>query len=212
MGCCKSKTKNSRGDPEFAAKFSKIPIFWVLGGPGSGKGTQCSRLVERYGFVHLSSGDLLRAEVESGSDRGQEISSMMVQGVLVPREIILALLKKAMLKEIDSAKGYLIDGYPREAEQAEDFENNIYPCNLVLYYECSDDTLKKRLLRRAQTSGRADDNEATIMKRLNTFHTHSEPVIAKYKSKVASIPADTDVDTIFEATCREVDGVLSTLL
>jgi adenylate kinase len=106
-------------------KNKKIPIIWILGGPGSGKGTQCERLVKRYGFQHLSSGDLLRDEVASGSDKGKEISEMMVKGVLVPRAVVLDLIKQAMLKNLGTAKGFLIDGYPREVEQGEDFENQV---------------------------------------------------------------------------------------
>lgn len=106
-------------------RTSKIPVIWVLGGPGSGKGTQCARLVEKYGFQHLSSGDLLRDEVQSGSDKGKEISDMMVKGMLVPRAVVLDLLKQAMLKNVSTAKGYLIDGYPREVEQGEDFEKDV---------------------------------------------------------------------------------------
>jgi len=102
-----------------------LPIIWVLGGPGSGKGTQCARLVERYGFQHLSSGDLLREEVASGSEKGKELNEMMKKGILVPREVVLDLIKQAMLKNVNTAKGYLIDGYPREIEQGVDFEKEV---------------------------------------------------------------------------------------
>jgi len=190
-------------------RSSKIPIVWVLGGPGSGKGTQCARLVEKYGFQHLSSGDLLRDEVQSGSDKGKEISEMMVKGMLVPRQVVLDLLKQAMLKNLSNAKGFLIDGYPREVEQGEDFEKDIAPCALVLYFDCKDETMKQRLLGRAASSGRADDNEETIVKRLVTFHQCSEPVIAKYTSKVVCICADTDPDTIFGQCTASVDKVLA---
>lgn len=116
-------------------RTSKIPIIWVLGGPGSGKGTQCARLVEKYGFQHLSSGDLLRDEVQSGSEKGKEISEMMVKGLLVPRQVVLDLLKQAMLKNLATAKGYLIDGYPREVEQGEDFEKDVrkHKLNISIY-------------------------------------------------------------------------------
>ncbi len=106
-------------------KQSKLPIIWVLGGPGSGKGTQCARLVERYGFSHLSSGDLLRDEVGSGSEKGKELNEIMSKGQLVPREIVLDLIKAAIEKKVATAKGFLIDGYPREVEQGVDFENKV---------------------------------------------------------------------------------------
>jgi len=190
-------------------RCSKLPIVWVLGGPGSGKGTQCARMVEKYGFQHLSTGDLLREEVQSGSDLGKEINELIVKGELVPRQKVLDLLKQAMVKSVDNTKGFLIDGYPREIEQGVDFENDIAPCSLILYFDCKDDTMKQRLLGRGASSGRTDDNEATIVKRLVTFHTCSEPVIAKYSTKVVSICADTDPDTIFKQCAASVDKMLA---
>jgi len=186
----------------------KLPIIWVLGGPGSGKGTQCEKLVERYGFVHLSSGDLLREEVASGSELGQQLTNIMVKGDLVPRETVLQLIKAAMVKKVSTAKGFLIDGYPREIEQGEMFEKGIAPCTLILYFDCSDEEMTRRLLGRALKSGRADDNEETIKKRLVTFHQHSEPVIQKYSEKVARIVSNTDPDTIFLVCVEHVDAVM----
>jgi len=192
-------------------KANKIPIVWVLGGPGSGKGTQCARLVEKYGFSHLSSGDLLRDEVNSGSDLAKQLNEIMSSGQLVPKDIVLDLIKKAILKNADTAKGFLIDGYPREIEQGIDFENKIAPCSIILYYDCSDETMTVRLLGRAKTSGRVDDNEEAIKKRLVTFHQHSEPVMEHYKVKVARIDANTDADTIFEKSREQIDAVLAKL-
>ena len=106
-------------------KENKIPIVWVLGGPGSGKGTQCARLVAKYGFSHLSSGDLLRDEVASGSELAKQLNEIMAKGQLVPKDIVLDLIKNAILKNVDTAKGFLIDGYPREIEQGIDFENKV---------------------------------------------------------------------------------------
>jgi len=195
------------GDNPF--KDSKVPIIWVLGGPGSGKGTQCERLVKKYGFQHLSSGDLLREEVASGSEKGKELNEMMQKGILVPRAVVLDLIKQAMIKHISTAKGYLIDGYPREIEQGVDFEAMIAPCSKIIYFFCADETMMKRLLGRALSSGRVDDNEETIKKRLDTFHKVSEPVMQKYSEKVAQISADTDADTIFNECCKIVDKILA---
>ena len=93
------------------------------GGPGSGKGTQCANIVRDYGFVHLSAGDLLREEVASGSEEGKEIDAMMKEGKIVPQEVTIRLLKKAMAKA--SSKKFLIDGFPRKLDQAETFENEV---------------------------------------------------------------------------------------
>merc|ERR1712236_8224 len=182
-----------------------LPVIWVLGGPGCGKGTQCDKIVAQYGYTHLSSGDLLREEVASGSDRGKTLNAMMEKGDLVPLFVVLDLLAEAMLARLSGSKGFLIDGYPREVSQGEEFEKAIAPCKHILYFEVSDDCMTGRLLKRAETSGRADDNVETIKKRLVTFHQHSEPVIAAYKAKCSVIPAERTVDEIFADVTAALD-------
>lgn len=170
-----------------------------MGGPGSGKGTQCDKIVATYGFTHLSTGDLLRDEVSSGSERGKNLTEIMKRGELVPLDTVLTLLKEAMLKKASTSKGFLIDGYPRELDQGKKFEADVAPVSCVLYFEVSDATMKSRLLKRAETSGRADDNEETIVKRLKTFHDVTTPVVDYYgaQSKVCTIHAEGTVDEIF---------------
>merc|ERR1712158_293400 len=176
---------------------ANLPVIWVLGGPGCGKGTQCDKIVAKYGYTHLSSGDLLREEVKSGPDRGKTLNAMMEKGDLVPLFVVLDLLAEAMLAKLSGSKGFLIDGYPREVSQGEEFEKEICPCSKILYFEVSDETMTERLLKRGQSSGRVDDNVETIKKRLNTFHQHSEPVMDHYAAKCAKIPAERSVDEIF---------------
>jgi len=182
-------------------------IVFVLGGPGSGKGTQCDKIVAKYGFTHLSTGDLLRDEVASGSARGKKLTEIMEKGDLVPLDEVLGLLRDAMLKKAATSKGFLIDGYPRELEQGKKFENDVAVVNSVLYFEVADETMKKRLLKRAETSGRVDDNEETIIKRLKTFHNHTQPVIDYYEkqSKVCKIVAEGTVDEIFAKVVAYLD-------
>merc|ERR1712002_281119 len=105
-----------------ALTASGLPIVWVLGGPGCGKGTQCDKIVAKYGYTHLSSGDLLRAEVQSGSERGKQLTAIMEKGDLVPMFVVLDLLAEAMLAKLGGSKGFLIDGYPREVQQGKEFE------------------------------------------------------------------------------------------
>lgn len=181
-----------------ALKESKLPIIWVLGGPGSGKGTQCYKIVEKYGFTHLSTGDLLRNEVQSGSERGQKLNKIMEQGELVPLDAVLGLLTESMLVNATSSKGFLIDGYPRELEQGLTFEKQIAECSIILNFDVSPATMTQRLLHRAQTSGRVDDNEETIKKRLDTFTKHSKPVIEHFSDKCKTINAERDPTEIFK--------------
>lgn len=185
--------------PTGDAALKKARIIFVVGGPGSGKGTQCERIVEKYGFTHLSSGDLLREEVASGSERGKKLTEIMEKGDLVPLETVLDMLRDAMVKKAATSKGFLIDGYPRELEQGTKFEKDVGPVECVLYFEVADETMTKRLLKRAETSGRVDDNEETIKKRLKTFHNLTQPVIDHYdkQSKVHKVVAEGTVDDIF---------------
>ena len=151
--------------------------------------------------MHFSAGDLLRAEVASGSKIGKQLEEIMKEGKLVPlvihkrlqrmaiflfsrrlQEITIGLLEAAMLKAGD-VPGFLIDGFPREINQALEFEKSIAECSIVLSYECTEDVMTERLLERGKTSGRADDNEETIRKRLETFRQSTMPVLDHYEQK-----------------------------
>merc|ERR1712168_1227499 len=123
---------------KMAAELQGKKIVFIVGGPGSGKGTQCDRIVAKYGYCHLSSGDLLRAEVASGSERGQKLNEIMKTGGLVPLETVLAMIKDKMMANAD-AKGFLIDGYPREVAQGEQFESTLAPATAVLYLDVANE-------------------------------------------------------------------------
>lgn len=187
-------------------RMSGPKICFVIGGPGSGKGTQCEMLVEKYGVAHFSSGDLLRAEVASGSARGKELSATMAEGKLVSMDVVIQLLKEAVDKSYaeNPDRIILLDGFPREIEQATKFEEKICPATYVLSFDCSNDTMTERLLSRAKTSGRVDDNIETIKKRLVTFETATAPVLDYYKKagRLVSVSAETDKQTIFANTCQ----------
>jgi adenylate kinase len=155
--------------------------------------------VSDFNFTHLSTGDLLRSEVEKGSPIGRELEEIMQQGKLVPSKTIVKVLKSAM-DERRNSQGFLIDGFPREADQARMFEEEVGQCVKVINFECSDAVMTRRLLQRGQTSGRVDDNEATIKKRLATFRQETLPVIEFYKRKhlVCSINAERSVDEVYQ--------------
>ncbi|XP_021079462.1 adenylate kinase isoenzyme 1 isoform X1 [Mesocricetus auratus] len=207
MGCCSSSEPREEQDRKAREKLKKAKIIFVVGGPGSGKGTQCEKIVEKYGYTHLSTGDLLRAEVSSGSERGKMLSSIMEKGQLVPLETVLDMLREAMLAKVDSSNGFLIDGYPREVKQGEEFEQRIGQPTLLLYVDAGADTMTQRLLKRGETSGRVDDNEETIKKRLETYYKATEPVIAFYEKRgiVRKVNAEGAVDTVFTQVCNYLD-------
>ncbi|CAO2834571.1 unnamed protein product [Amaranthus hypochondriacus] len=176
---------------------NKTTVIFVLGGPGSGKGTQCANIVEHFGYTHLSAGDLLRAEIKSGSKNGTMIQNMIKEGKIVPAEVTIGLLQKA-IQESGKEK-FLIDGFPRNEENRALFESitGIVP-EIVLFFDCSEEEMEKRLLGRNQ--GREDDNIETIRKRFKVYMESSLPVIQYYDSlgKVRRIDAGKPIDAVFE--------------
>ena len=156
-----------RTQPLFAPGTSdkQALVIFVLGGPGAGKGTQCSNLVRDYGFKHLSAGDLLREEQERpGSEFGEMIKSYIKDGKIVPMEVTIQLLENAMRATIDEngIRKFLIDGFPRKMDQAIKFEEVVVPSKFTLFFDCPEETMRSRLLKRGETSGRSDDNEESI--------------------------------------------------
>ncbi|KAJ3325772.1 hypothetical protein HDU76_013132 [Blyttiomyces sp. JEL0837] len=174
-------------------------IVFVLGGPGCGKGTQCVRLAKDYNYIHLSAGDLLRAEVASGSERAKELDAIMKEGKIVPMEVTLGLLREAMERAGD-ANGFLIDGFPRQLDQAKAFEETVAKCKFVLFFDCPESLLEARLLKRGETSGRADDNLQTIKKRFKTFIDTSMPVIEYFDKvgKCVKISSEPPPDEVYQ--------------
>nr|XP_043624224.1 UMP-CMP kinase 3-like isoform X2 [Erigeron canadensis] len=170
-------------------------IVFVLGGPGSGKGTQCANIVEHFGYTHLSAGDLLRAEIKSGSENGTMIQNMIKEGKIVPSEVTVNLLLKA-IAENENDK-FLIDGFPRNEENRAAFEAAGIEPEFVLYFDCPVEEMEKRLLSRNQ--GREDDNIDTIRKRFKVFLESSLPVIEYYssKDKVRKIDSAKPVGEVF---------------
>ena len=129
------KAPEQPATPRFSDK--DVTVLFVLGGPGAGKGTQCSRLVSTHGFAHLSAGDLLRAEQSRpGSDFGELISTCIKDGTIVPMEVTIKLLENAMRDEMTArgTKRFLIDGFPRKMDQAVRFEEDVCRARLVLFY------------------------------------------------------------------------------
>jgi adenylate kinase/UMP-CMP kinase len=184
-----------------------VKIIFILGGPGSGKGTQCERIVAKYGYKHLSAGDLLRHEVKSGSELGLQCEAVMKEGKLVSQEVTIGLLRAAMVAS--SKTEFLIDGFPRALDHAKTFERQIKPCELVLFFDCPEEVMTERLLSRGKTSGRTDDNAETIRKRFKTFVESSLPVVGHYEAqgKAHKISAIQPPDEVF----LEVQKVLDTM-
>ncbi|KAI3325392.1 adenylate kinase [Xylariaceae sp. AK1471] len=187
-----------------APNKDKPTVIGLLGGPGSGKGTQCRLLSEVLKFEHISIGDILRTEMRRpGSDYAAIIEQNMRAGTVGPKEVTVGILKSHILEKSRSGIDlFILDGFPRNLEQAQYFEEIIAPIELVIVLECPDDILIDRLLPRR----RFDDNLENIRKRLRTFHETTSQVIAFFggKDKVKTIQADDSIVAVYE----QLKGVL----
>lgn len=183
----------------------------LFGPPGCGKGTQSEKLIAKYSLVHLSTGDILRAEIANQTKLGLEAKAFMDKGALVPDEVVIGMIAT----KIDSnkeAKGFIFDGFPRTNAQAAALdkmlaERNI-PIKCMLSLEVEKDELVKRLLNRGLTSGRADDqNPQIIENRIQEYNAKTAPVIDFYKSqgKFRGIVGIGSIDEIFERLCKAIE-------
>jgi len=190
---------------------SKVTVVFVLGGPGAGKGTQCARLVQDFGFCHLSAGDLLRAEQHrEGSTYGQLIQKCIREGEIVPMKVTVELLEAAMNSAMqegrtgdgwaDGKGRFLIDGFPRKMDQAHKFNDDLCHPSLILVFSTTEEIMLARLLERGKSSGREDDNVESIMKRFKTHKEQTQPVIDYYATRnlVAEIDSSGSVEEVHQ--------------
>ena len=184
----------------------------LFGPPGSGKGTQAAKLVEKYGLVHISTGDLFRYEIGNNTPLGTEAKSYMNKGELVPDSITVGMLKNKMEKHPD-AKGFILDGFPRTIPQAEALDQFLTTRNQVVNGLVSlnvpEDEIVRRLLERGKTSGRADDsNEGVIRNRIDVYTKETAMVYFHYDKENKSVSVDGvgSIDEIFDRLCKVIDS------
>ena len=184
----------------------------LFGPPGSGKGTQSEKLIDKYGLIHLSTGNLLREEITNQTSLGLEAKKYMDSGQLVPDAVVIGMIRSA-IKNNPDAEGFLFDGFPRTVAQSEALDEllaeNHAEINAVLALEVSENELIGRLLNRGKTSGRSDDvNEQVIRARITEYENKTSPVANYYDQfdKVVRLKGEGDVDTIFDALCSEIEA------
>ncbi len=179
----------------------------LLGAPGSGKGTQAENIVKKFGINHLSTGDMLRAEVSEGTPLGLEAKKIMDEGKLVSDEIVLGMVKNHILK---SENGFLLDGFPRNINQAEQLDKLLeeidMPIEKVIYFDVPFEVIQERL----KSRGRSDDNEETILKRRKVFEDETFPLVDYFvlQGKLKTINGHGDINEISEEIFKAVDPSL----
>lgn len=184
----------------------------LFGPPGSGKGTQSEKLIEKYSLIHLSTGNLLRAEISNQTKLGMEAKSLMDRGLLVPDEVVIGMIRSA-IDANPNARGFLFDGFPRTVAQAEALDRLLTEKNssisIVLALEVSQEELVQRLLNRGRTSGRSDDSDPEVIRaRIIEYENKTAQVADHYRQfdKVEQIKGEGGIDEIFTALCDRINS------
>lgn len=184
----------------------------IFGAPGSGKGTQSDLLVAKYGFRHISTGDVLRAEIKQGTELGRTAQQFIDKGQLIPDELMIEILA-SVYDSLCPCEGVIFDGFPRTIPQAEALKKMLAQrgteVSAVLQLEVPEEMLTERLLNRGKTSGRADDNAETIRKRLEVYHSQTAPLAAWYtaEGKLHAIKGYGALEEINAALCEVIDNM-----
>ena len=187
----------------------------LFGPPGSGKGTQSDNIVEKFGLIHLSTGNLLRQEITDQTPLGIAARNFMDKGQLVPDEVVIGMIGSCLEKHPD-AKGFLFDGFPRTIAQAKALDSFLSMkktgISKVLALEVTEDELVKRLVKRGETSGRSDDtNETIIRKRFSVYKNETEPVAEYYaaQGKLERIPGEGSIEDIFRSLSNSIESEIA---
>ena len=184
----------------------------LFGGPGSGKGTQSARLIDKYGLYHISTGEVLRDHISRGTELGKLADALISKGNLIPDDLMIRILDHELDLHAKDANGVIFDGFPRTIPQAEALEELLAKrgakVDAVIGLEVPEEELITRLINRGRESGRADDNEEVIKKRLDVYHRQTEPLKAHYLQKDQYIPVQGVgvVDEIFANITRDLES------
>ena len=184
----------------------------LFGPPGSGKGTQSDKLVEKFGWIHLATGNLLRAEIDNATQLGLEAKAFMDKGQLVPDEVVIGMIGSA-LDTNPAAKGFLFDGFPRTVAQAEALDallaGKSSEITLVLALQVGQEELVARLLNRGKTSSRSDDRDETVIRKRLVEYENKTAIVADYYAqfdKVAKVKGEGGIDDIFQSLCAQIEA------
>lgn len=184
----------------------------IFGAPGSGKGTQSEKLIDRYGLYHISTGEVLRNEIASGSQLGKTAEAYISKGQLIPDELMISILDSILERELKDKKGVIFDGFPRTIPQAEALEKLLekYGTKLhaVIGLEVPEPELVERMIKRGKETGRADDTPETIKNRIAVYHNQTEPLREYYckSGHYCPVKGTGSIDQIFTDIAAGVDA------
>ena len=207
------KGKETQVKPDKQEKRIHMKNIVIFGAPGSGKGTQSDLLIEHYGLGHISTGDVLRNEIKQGTELGKTAQSYIDKGNLIPDELMISILANVYDSFGRSHKGVIFDGFPRTIPQAEALKKMLDERGdkvaAMIELDVPEDELMTRLIKRGQESGRADDNEETIKKRLVVYHSQTQPLIEWYKQEGLHhhINGSGTLERIFSDIQKVIDGI-----
>jgi adenylate kinase len=184
----------------------------LLGPQGAGKGTQGKLISGENGIPHIATGDILRGAMAAGTELGRKVKPIYDAGALVPDDIMIELIRERLCAD-DAANGFVLDGFPRTAVQAEALDEMLdeigRPLSVVLEFQIPEEVAIERLTRRAEEEGRADDTPDSIRNRLRLYHEQTEPLIEHYRARgnLVGIPADRPVEEVFEDIQKALEQV-----
>lgn len=197
----------------FGFGYSHLDIVFVLGGPGSGKGTLCNKLTTTYPEIqHISVGDLCRAEIKRDSRLGKRIAKCVEEGKLVDMKTVVALVKTEIrARKYQGKKCFLVDGMPRDLPQIARFEGKVAAPKTVLFIDCSVDVMESRLQVRADTGERSEDADADVVKtRLHDYDELTTPVVEYYKEqdKVVRLDGNGESDAVYDEAVTRLGEII----
>ena len=183
----------------------------LFGPPGAGKGTQAEKLIKKYNLIHLSTGDILRSEIEAGTALGLEAKKLMDKGSLVPDEVVIGMIQSKLDANMDAA-GFIFDGFPRTTPQAEALDmllnNREIPITMMISLEVDEQELISRLLNRGKDSGRSDDQDKSIIaNRIKEYNSKTAPLKNYYseQGKFKSVKGEGNIDAIFTSITQAIE-------